>query len=286
MRALGILALSAVMLSGASTLALAQSADIVFANAKVLTMNDAQPEAEAVAVTGNTITFVGSAADAQAMVGDGTNVFDLQGKMVLPGFVSGHEHLIASGFLSQGVDLISADSKEETLELIRAYAEANPHAPFVLGYGWNADTMGGFPTAADLDAVVPDRPAFLADATIHDSWLNSKAMEMGGITDDTEDPLPGFSYWVRDADGKITGVGIELAWMPAYVASGAWNAEELITASQKRLYALAAEAGYTAYIHQGLVTPNVLDVDRLHDDYKIALELLGTQGAAVAEGSF
>ncbi|MEM7024717.1 MAG: amidohydrolase [Pseudomonadota bacterium] len=263
----------AVVLIAWST-ASAQTADTVFMNASVYTMDEANPTAEAVAVRDNMIVYVGDGSGAEAFIGDGTEVFDLDGKMVLPGFVSGHEHLISSGFLSQGVDLVPATSKEQTLELIQAYADANPDKEFILGYGWNADTMGGFPTAADLDAIVPDRPAFLADATIHDSWLNSKAVEMGGITDDTEDPLPGFSYWVRDDQGKILGVGIELAWMPAYVASGAWNAEELITASQERLYRLAAEAGYTAYIHQGLVTPNVNNADVYHDDYKIALNLL------------
>ena len=254
-----------------------EAASYVFTNGKVYTVDEQQPWVEAVAVKDNEIVYVGDAAGAEAHVGDGTETIDLAGKMVLPGFVSGHEHLIASGFLSQGVDLVSATSKEETLGLIKAYADANPDKAFILGYGWNADTMGGFPTAADLDAILPDRPAFLSDATIHDSWLNSKAMEMGGVTDDTEDPLPGFSYWVRDDQDKILGVGIELAWMPAYVASGAWNAEELITASQERLYRLGAEAGYTAYIHQGLVTPNVNDADLLHEDYKIALDLLKTQ---------
>lgn len=137
-----------------------EAASYVFTNGKVYTVDEAQPWAEAVAVKDNMIVYVGDAAGAEAHVGDGTETVDLGGKMLLPGFVSGHEHLIASGFLSQGVDLVSATSKEETLELIKAYADANPDKEFILGYGWNAGAMGGFPTAADLDAILPDRPPF------------------------------------------------------------------------------------------------------------------------------
>jgi len=271
-------ALVAVSASFASVVA--KATDYVFTNANVYTVNEQQPWAEAVVVTGNKIAFVGSANDAKAFIGKTTRVLDLDGKMVLPGFVSGHEHLIASGFLSQGVNLLSATSKEETLQLIKGYADAHPDEEFILGYGWNADTLGGFPTAAELDTAVADRPAFLSDSTIHDSWLNTKALEMGGITAETKDPKPGFSYWVRDDRGTILGVGIELAWMPAYVGAGAWDAETLIPASQERLYRLGAEAGYTAYINQGLVTPNVQNLPLLAKDYEIAMRILNEQAEA------
>ncbi len=221
--------------------------------------------------------YVGDAKGAEAYVSSETERFDLAGKMLVPGFVSGHEHLIASGWLSLDVDLITAESKEETLRRIKEYADANPDIPVIRGFGWNRGSYGGTPTAADLDDIIPDRPAFFADATIHDSWLNSKALEMGGITDDTPDPMPGFSFWDRDENGKILGVGIELAWMPAYVNAGAWEPDVLIAQSQERLYQVSAENGLTAYINQGLVTPNVKDLDLYQKDYLSALALLNTQ---------
>ena len=254
-------------------------ADLLFTGAKVYTVNPNQPWAEAVAVKDGKIVYVGDATGAEAQVGSATQRFDLQGKMLLPGFVAGHEHLIASGWLSLGVDLVTADSKEEVLRRIKEYADANPDLPVIRGFGWNRGSYGGTPTAADLDPIIPDRPAFFADATIHDSWLNSKALELGGITDETPDPMPGFSFWDRDENGKILGVGIELAWMPAYVAAGAWDADLLIAQSQERLYRVSAEKGLTAYINQGLVTPNVKDLSPYQADYKAALALLGEQEA-------
>ena len=254
-------------------------ADMLFSGGRIYTVDADQPWAEAIAVKDNIIVYVGDSAGAEDYVGSETERFDLKGKMVVPGFVSGHEHLIASGWLSLGVDLVTADSKEETLRRIKEYADANPDLPVIRGFGWNRGSYGGTPTAADLDPIIPDRPAFFADATIHDSWLNSKALEMGGITDETPDPMPGFSYWDRDENGKILGVGIELAWMPAYVASGAWDADQLIRQSQERLYRVSAEKGLTAYINQGLVTPNVKNLDLYQDDYLAAMGLLGAQEA-------
>ena len=137
--------------------------------------------------------------------------------------------------------------------------------------------MGGTFTAADLDAIVPDRPVFLQDYTIHDAWLNSKAMEMGGVDKDTPDPVPGLIYWVRGVDGTPTGYAKEFAWMGAYVTSGAWQPDTMIPDSQKTLYDLAASFGYTTYINQGLVTPNIKSQAKHHEDNKVALEILQAQ---------
>lgn len=221
----------------------------MFLNGAIHTMNEDRPTAQALAVSGQQISYVGSDSGVQSLIGPGTEVVDLQGKMVLPGFVSGHEHLVASGWTQLGVKLGSGQSKEDYLKLIKEYADANPDEEFIRGIGWNATLMGGEFTAADLDAIVPDRPVFLQDYTIHDAWLNSKAMEMGGITKDTPDPVPGLIYWVRDDGGAPTGYAKEFAWMGAYVESGAWQPNTMIPESQSVLYDLAASFGYTAYIN-------------------------------------
>ena len=251
----------------------ADTADMVLMNGKVYTMA-ADEWAEAVAVTDGKITFVGTTADVKALIGDDTEVVDLDGQMLLPGFVSGHDHLVASMWTKSGVDLTSLDSKEAYLAAIKEYADANPEEPFVFGFGWASATYGGYPTAKELDEIVPDRPAMIFDFSIHDLWFNSKALKAGKVDKNTVDPKPGFSYWVRDAQGNPTGVGVEVCWFPAYVEAGAWDPDRLITKSQKMLYDRAAETGITTYVNQGIVTPNISNQEPLMEDYRYSMKLL------------
>ena len=105
------------------------TADIIFTNGKVYTVNETQPWAEAVAVKGNKIIFVGNSLEVEKYKGASTEVVDLEGKMMLPGFVSGHDHLIASNWTKAGVNLFPAKNKEEYLALIKEYADAHPGFP-------------------------------------------------------------------------------------------------------------------------------------------------------------
>ncbi|NOD33435.1 amidohydrolase [Ruegeria sp. HKCCD7319] len=265
------------LLTSFATNSVAQTADTVLLNGNIYTMDASRPEAEAVAIMGTQIFYVGSDDGVQSLIGEETKVIDLQGQTVLPGFVSGHEHLVASGWTQLGVQLGSGQSKEDYLTLIKEYADANPEEEFIRGIGWNATLMGGEFTAADLDAIVPDRPVFLQDYTIHDAWLNTKAMEMGGVNKDTPDPVPGLIYFVRDDEGNPTGYAKEFAWMGAYVESGAWQPDTMIPESQTELYDLAARFGYTTYINQGLVTPNIKSQAKHYDDTRVALDILQAQ---------
>ena len=249
------------------------SADVVFTNAHVYTVNPAQPEAEFVAVSGNTIVFFGSAAEGQAYIGDDTDVVDAQGGMVLPGFVSAHDHIIASDWTKGGVNLNGATNKEETFALIREYALENPDLEVVVGQGYNPGIMGGNPTSAELDSLVPDRIAIILDFTIHHAWLNTKAMEAGGITMDSPDPVPGVTYWVRDEKGNPTGIGMELVWFPTY-AKVAWDPERMITDSQTKLHAEATARGVTTALTPGVVTPNFSNTDGMFSDLEVTIELL------------
>ncbi|WP_170574013.1 amidohydrolase [Ruegeria atlantica] len=265
------------LMTSFATNSVAQTADTVLLNGNIYTMDASRPEAEAVAIMGTQIFYVGSDDGVQSLIGEETTVIDLQGQTVLPGFVSGHEHLVASGWTQLGVQLGSGQSKEDYLNLIKEYADANPDEEFIRGIGWNATLMGGEFTAADLDAIVPDRPVFLQDYTIHDAWLNTKAMEMGGVNKDTPDPVPGLIYFVRDDEGNPTGYAKEFAWMGAYVESGAWQPDTMIPESQTELYDLAAKFGYTTYINQGLVTPNIKSQAKHYDDTRVALDILQAQ---------
>ncbi|WP_298536677.1 amidohydrolase [uncultured Algibacter sp.] len=249
-------------------------ADQVFTNGKVYTVNKAQPWAEAVAIKDNKIVFVGSTAGAQAYIGKATKTTDLKGNTMLPGFVSAHDHLIASGWTTLGVQIYDAKDKVDALAKIKAYAEANPDKKVIQGIGWDQGMLGGLPTAKDLDAAVPNRPAFILDNTIHDGWLNTAALKAANITKDTPDTVPGVTYWVRDASGTPTGVAIEIQWFDAY-GEVAWDAESMIKESAEQLYAIAASNGTTTFLCPGIVTPNIKDVhDGMEKDFEAALKLL------------
>lgn len=193
---------------------------------------------------------------------------------MLPGFVSGHDHLIASDWMAYGVHLYDAKTKEEYHTLIKEYADSHPDEKVILGIGWNPAIYGGHPEASALDELVPDRPAILLEFTIHDAWLNSKALEMGEITKNTKDPVPGVTYWIRDTDGKPTGTAIEFAWLNAYVKSGAWQPETMIVSSQKKNFQAAVESGITTFLNPGVVTPTMANMGTMYKDYEYVLNYL------------
>ncbi len=273
MSRVSLLALLMVCLS--ATPVVAQIADTVFTGGKVYTVDESQPWAEAVAVKANKILFVGTADDVKRHIGDSTNVIDCSGKTVMPGFVSAHDHLIASSWTALGVNLYDAKDKAETLRLIKEYAEAHPDEKVIRGIGWVADKLGGHPTAKELDTVVPNRPAILLDFTIHDAWLNSAALKAANITKETPDTLPGVTYWVRDDEGNPLGAAIEIQWMQAYIDMGAWDAETMVRQSCEQLFTIAAQNGTTTILNPGIVTPNVKDTHGgMERDFEASLELL------------
>ncbi|KUI29163.1 twin-arginine translocation pathway signal protein [Mycobacterium sp. IS-1742] len=186
-----------------------QHADFVFRNGAVYTVAGPAPWAQAVAVTGDTITHVGDEAGAMALAGPATRVVDLGGKLLMPGFVEGHTHPFLGAFLTSGVDL-QVPTLADALSAIESYAKANPDGA-VRGFGWRVDMFGPEgPTRAELDRILPDRPGFFFAIDGHSLWANSKALEMAGVGRDTSDPIPGFSYYARDGNGDPTGYILEV----------------------------------------------------------------------------
>ncbi len=118
---------------------------------------------------------------------------DGEGRVVVPGFVDGHLHLMGLGLGTLVLDLSQTDSLDEALSRIAAYAAAYPDRPWIIGRGWNQERwgLGRFPTAAELDAVVPDRPVWLERVDGHAGWANTKALEAGGVTAATANPSGG-----------------------------------------------------------------------------------------------
>jgi predicted amidohydrolase YtcJ len=169
-----------------------QPAELILKNGAVYTLNKAQPWAEAAAVAGGKVVFVGSNSKVKRYSGKATKVLDLAGKMVLPGFQDSHVHLISGGMEFEQCNLNDLPTKEEVLARIRAYAAENPDKDWIVGGGW---ALPLFPEASpakeELDALVPARPAFLYAADGHSAWVNSRALELAGVTAKTPDPKNG-----------------------------------------------------------------------------------------------
>jgi len=167
-------------------------ADLVLTGGSVFTADTASTVVEAVAVRDGRISWVGSADEAEGQAGPETQVLDLEGRTVLPGFQDAHLHPAEGGLSVLRCDLHGADSRKACLETIARYSAEHPELDWIVGTGWSIDSFdGGTPSRADLDAVVPDRPAFFDNRDGHDGWVNTVALAAAGITRGTPDPPGG-----------------------------------------------------------------------------------------------
>jgi predicted amidohydrolase YtcJ len=179
-------------------------ADLIFVNGDVYTVDAARSWARAVAVRDGAIIAVGTDDEVADLRGDHSEVVDLAGRMLLPGFQDAHVHPVGGGLDMLQCDLNDHGSKDIYLTTISAYAKAHPDEPWILGGGWAQDVFPrGCPVKEDLDAIVPDRPVFLPNRDGHGAWVNSKALEIAGITAETPDPKDGRIE--RNADGAPQG---------------------------------------------------------------------------------
>ncbi len=182
----------------------APRADLIVVNGAVFT-GAGRPVAEAVAVTGDRITAVGTRQAVEALRGPSTVVVDAGGGTVAPGFNDSHVHFLSGSLSLTELDLSGARTLDEVQQRIRDFAAKNPSVPWIRGRGWNYSSFpGGLPTRAQLDAALADRPATLVCFDGHSSWVNSKALDAAGITTNTADPPAGAI--TRDASGRPDGL--------------------------------------------------------------------------------
>ena len=186
------------------------AADQIFLNAKAYTLNEATPWAEAIALEDDKIVYVGDNAGAEALADENTVKHDLQGQMLLPGFIDTHMHPLSGGGYAKALSLDTWGTVDDWMIAIEKYAADNPGDGLLFGYGFLATTFGPEgPTRQQLDSVVPDRPVLIMDEGFHGAWANSLALKQLGITNETSDPVPGFSYYKRDSNGVPTGYLLE-----------------------------------------------------------------------------
>jgi hypothetical protein len=132
---------------------------------------------------------------------------DGEGRVMLPGFIDAHVHVMGIGFAQMTLDLSATQSLEEALAAIAEFADNNPGRPWILGGGWNQEKwgLGRFPTAAELDAVVSDRPVYLTRVDGHAGWANSRAMQQAGVDATAQSPVGG---QIIRLEGSATPSGI------------------------------------------------------------------------------
>lgn len=200
-----------------------EHADLVISGGKVYTVDDKVPVAEAVAVSNGRIVFVGSAADAKAFIGTKTEVIDLKGQILTPGFIEGHGHLMGVGYNALNIDLMDVKSYDELIERVRQAAQKAKPGQWIIGRGWHQDKwdvkpdviVKGFPVHKKLSEASPDNPVFLRHASGHAALANAKAMDVAGVSTLSVEKLrseagPGGEV-IRDALGNPTGIFNERA---------------------------------------------------------------------------
>ena len=192
-------------------------ARLVLTNGKIVTVNAEQPEAEALAIMGDTIAAVGSNADIAAYIGEATTVIDLDGRLAIPGFIEGHGHYMGLGESRLILDLTTAKSWQDIVDMVAEAAESSESGEWITGRGWHQEkwdslppyTVDGVPSHHTLSEVSPDNPVLLRHASGHAAFANRAAMNVAGISPET--PNPNGGELVRDARGELTGLLRETA---------------------------------------------------------------------------
>ncbi|KID56073.1 amidohydrolase [Pseudoalteromonas luteoviolacea] len=179
---------------------------MVFVNGDIYTVNEAKPWAQAIAIKDNKIVFVGSTEQVQQHIGENTQVIDLQGKMMMPGFHDVHMHPLESGSDATQFTLPEQASTETYIDLIADAAFQNPDAEWLIGYGHSIGTlldMQDSPIEV-LDEAVSNRPVIIMEQTSHSMWVNSKALELARIHANSPDPIGGVIG--KDEQGNVDGI--------------------------------------------------------------------------------
>lgn len=246
-------------------------ADTIYINADVWTGNPREPQASAIAVSGEKIVDIGDQEKVFAHRGPKTTVIDLQGKFVVPGFVDNHTHIMTGGFQLSSVQLRDAASPQEFSKRIAAYAAKSPKGQWITGGSWDHELWGGeLPHRQWIDAATADHPVFVERLDLHMGLANTVALKLAGITSDTPDPDGGTI--VRDPrTGEATGMLRDEAMNLVYQVMPAPTDQQMDEALNQAMRHAAAN-GITQVHDMGL-WPHLAAYRRAHQQKRLLMRI-------------
>lgn len=232
-----------------------EPADLVLRGGKIATVDPALGNVEALAVNGYQVTAVGSNDDIAAYIGPETEVVELNGRFVMPGFIEGHGHYLGLGRSKQILDLSGVKNWDEVVSMVAVAVDKAQPGEWIFGRGWHQDkwdrvpedAVDGVPVNTTLSAVSPDNPVLLGHASGHAAFANDAALAAAGVGNDTADPDGGTI--VRDANGKATGLLRETAQRLLNDAVEAYEARLTPEETEQRLREQVFLAGQEALAH-------------------------------------
>lgn len=188
-----------------------KKADIVLSSDAIFTGLTHEPTSGAIAILGDKILSVGSKAEIEPFIGSGTKVFNYGNQLIMPGFHDFHLHIMFSALSLTSINLFEARSAQEVAAKVLEFSKECPEEGWIIGMQWDAGYWHDKqePHYRILDAIIPDRPVVLFHAEGHYTWVNSKAMELAGVTEEIRDP--DFGRYERDKNGLLTGILYEEA---------------------------------------------------------------------------
>ncbi len=243
-----------IIFGGNGILSQENKADKIFLGGDIITVDDNNPEAQAVAVRNGKIQAIGSEPEVLKYEGPNTEVIDLKGNTLLPGFIDIHTHPILSAKTAETIDISGFNHKNqaEVMESLKKGIEEKGSGEWVIAYGWDPAILRDLeaPTLNELDQMAPENPLFIIAQTLHSGLANSLTLEAAGITKDTPDPEGG--YFDKDENGELTGLIVEVGAMtkiadatPKYPRA----AYLYLLTKQMETY---SKAGYTTIVAPGL----------------------------------
>ncbi|MGD2014148.1 MAG: amidohydrolase family protein, partial [Desulfobacterales bacterium] len=262
------------------------SADLVLKNGKLLTLDAARPLAESLAVRGDIIIAVGSDGDVEPYISSHTIVIDLQGQLAVPGLIEGHGHYMSLGESLMGLDLRSARSWEEIVNMVAGAVQTATPGDWIVGRGWHQDKwkdlpspiFDGFPMHHRLSESSPNNPVILIHASGHGVFVNALALAQSAIYPDTPNPAGG--EIVRDSQGNPTGMLRETAQDAARQALAvnlSKRPPDVIDSERRRQVKLAAEKaianGITSFHDMGETFQTIDFYRKLADEGNLPLRL-------------
>ena len=238
-------------------------ADYILKNGRFYTGDAKMPNAEAVVIAGGKFIYVGDFAGTK---GYDAEIMDLEGRLVLPGLIDAHSHIGLSVMMGDEDDspMYDCKSKEEVLEKLRAMVKKHPFSMYYAMFFGQAEALGTSGLhKSEIDEIVKHRPVILMEEECHSAWLNSGALKLLKINDDTPDIAPGYSYYERDAEGHLTGCIKEMTMMPILAMTGKISRKKM-TAGVLKLVGFLSQHGVTAIYDAGCF----MDEEKIYSVFK------------------